>query len=145
MLCAMSLYVCSFFPNDLLPPDLYSLSLHDALPISSSRRFCRLSNSSIIALVPLLVSLRLRDLAPLKGFPPLKALDPLTALYPLSADGSLPTKGSSRQAFRARRETGKPSDFANFLICRRLPQINSPWATNRPTTTTPQCAPKVMA
>src|SRR5690625_3643398 len=88
---------------------------------------------------------RLRDLAPLKGFPPLKALDPLTALYPLSADGSLPTKGSSRQAFRARRETGKPSDFANFLICRRLPQINSPWATNRPTTTTPQCAPKVMA
>src|SRR5207249_10100798 len=34
------LYFISFFFNDTAPTDIYTLSLHDALPISSSTKSC---------------------------------------------------------------------------------------------------------
>src|ERR1039457_7329971 len=35
--CSRCLSVCFFFFNDTAPPEIYSLSLHDALPISLVR------------------------------------------------------------------------------------------------------------
>src|SRR5690348_17804300 len=50
-----------FFSNDTAPPALYTLSLHDALPISSSRWRARASPSSPrVRLRTLLVAARAR-------------------------------------------------------------------------------------